>query len=165
VAGRQARSDVDGAGERRVGGGLGDIHDVRPVTHDEMAGQIELVADPFQQRRAQLGELEGRQVLEAQPQHRHAERIIAAIFGALYEAQPFERCQQPEYGGAGHSQPPRQLRRRRPTLAAPDLAEHAQASFQSWNDIFVWRGVHGGGRIHERRGGQERWMGFVSNMN
>ncbi|MNY28810.1 hypothetical protein D3C86_1628110 [compost metagenome] len=98
---------------------------------------MDVVAQAVQQRPAQLGQLQRGQVVEAEPQHCHAEAEFAPAIGPFHEAHHLQRGQQPEHRRARHLQPPRQLRRRQRAVLAAELTQQPQPALQPRHDVLV----------------------------
>ncbi|ODV44448.1 hypothetical protein AWV79_08125 [Cupriavidus sp. UYMMa02A] len=98
---------------------------------------MDFVAQTIQQRTAQLGQLQRRQVVETEAQHRHAEPEFPAPVGPFDKAHHFERGQQPENGRARHLQAPRQLGGRQRALAAAEFPQQPQAALKPGHDVLV----------------------------
>jgi hypothetical protein len=117
------------------GDNLGHVHDGTPVAHHQVARVVNPVAQTGQQWLAEFGQLQRRQVLEAQAQHRHAQAVFVAAAGD--EAHGFQGGQQAENRRARQRQAPRQFRRGQGPVAPAELAEQQQAALQARHDVFV----------------------------
>ena len=135
--GGQARAHTHRTGQRRGRRDLGHVDDGAAIAHHDVAGVADLAAQPRDHGLAQLGQVHGRQELEAQAQHGQAQPVVIAALGTLQKAHGLQRVEHAENRGARQLQAARQLGRAQRGIAAPELLQQAQAALQRGHHVLV----------------------------
>ena len=138
---RQPGADRHRAGKGRMRHRAQHEHHLAAIAHHQAGAAAGAVAQPLQDRPAQLDQAQRAQVLEAQAQHGQPQAEGAAVAGALDETHLLQRDEQAEHGAARRAQAARQLRRGVHRLTAAELGQDAQAALQAGHGVAVGIGL------------------------
>jgi len=94
----RADIDLDRAHHGIVRPRLGDEHDVASVAHDQMTRETGLVAQPLDHRRADIGQRERTQIVEAELHHARAEPVVAVAIRAFEVPERMQRLHETQRG-------------------------------------------------------------------